>query len=201
MYAGTSRNGASRTRTGDRPLSAPQSEVVGVVGARRERRIAADYRRLRSIRALVPIRLWRDTGRAMSRENVEVVRRAWDAFSRGDVPEAFEVFATDVEFDVSRDIWGPVVGGGYYRGVEGIANWLRDLYEAWEKFEMGAAEVIDAGNDEVITVLFARGRGRASGIALEHRPAGVSTLRDGKVVRVVWFPTREEALEAVGLQE
>jgi ketosteroid isomerase-like protein len=137
----------------------------------------------------------------MSRENVEVVRRAWDAFSRGDVQEAFEVFATDVEFDFSRDIWGPGLGGGVYRGVEGLATWLRDLYEAWETFEMGAAEVIDAGDDEVITVLFARGRGRASGIPLEHRPAGVSTLRNGRVVRVVWFPTREEAFEAVGLRE
>ena len=29
----------------------------------------------------------------------------------------------------------------------------------------------------------------------------VWTIRNGKVVRVVWFPTREEALEAAGLSE
>jgi hypothetical protein len=29
--------------------------------------------------------------------------------------------------------------------------------------------------------------------------AGVWTLRDGKITRVVWFATREEALEAAGL--
>jgi ketosteroid isomerase-like protein len=135
----------------------------------------------------------------MSRENVEIVRHGWDAFERGDGEAALAPFAFDVEFDVSRDIWGDVVGGGLYRGVEGIADWLRDLYEAWETFEMKAEEVIDAGGDQVITVLSARGRGRASGLEVEHHPAGVATLRDGKVARLVWYPNRAEALEAVGL--
>jgi len=31
--------------------------------------------------------------------------------------------------------------------------------------------------------------------------AGVWTIRDGKVVQVVWFPGREEALGAAGLSE
>ncbi len=137
----------------------------------------------------------------MSEENVEIVRRAWDAFSRGDVAEAYEVIAADIDFDVSRDIWGAVVGGGHYRGVEGITKWFQDLYSAWDTFEMDAEELIDAGNDRVIMVLFARGRGRSSGIEVEHRPAGIGTLRDGKIARIVWFPTREEALEAAGLSE
>jgi ketosteroid isomerase-like protein len=137
----------------------------------------------------------------MSRENVEIVRTAWDAFSRGDATAALDVFAPDVEFDVSRDIWGDVMGGGRYHGAEGVASWLRDLYEAWETFEMAADEHIDAGDDQVITVLSARGRGRVSGVEVEHHPAGVGTLRDGKVARVVWFPTRKEALEAAGLSE
>jgi ketosteroid isomerase-like protein len=137
----------------------------------------------------------------MSQENLEIVQNAWDAFSRGDVEAAFEVFAADVEWDVSRDIWGAVVGGGHYRGVEGVASWLTDLYDAWETFEMEAEEQLDAGEDQVITVLSARGRGRASGIEVEHHPAGVGTLREGKIVRVVWFATRQEALEAAGLSE
>ena len=137
----------------------------------------------------------------MSQENVEIVQGAWDAFSRGDVEAAFEVFAPDVEWDVSRDIWGAVVGGGHYRGVEGVASWLTDLYDAWETFEMQPEEQLEAGDDQVITVLSARGRGRASGIEVEHHPAGVGTLRQGKIVRVVWFATRQEALKAAGLSE
>ena len=61
-------------------------------------------------------------------------------------------------------------------------------------------ELIDAG-DQVICVLGARGRGRVSGIELEYHPAGVWTFREGKIVRVVWFASREAALDAVGLRE
>jgi ketosteroid isomerase-like protein len=137
----------------------------------------------------------------MPEENVEIVRCAWDALERGDIDEGFQVFAADVEWDVSRDVWGDLVGGGRYSGVEGVRSWLRDLYSAWETFEMTTQEVIDAGDDQVITVLAARGRGRTSGIEVEHHPGGVSTMREGKIVRVVWFPTRKEALASVGLPE
>ena len=137
----------------------------------------------------------------MSRENVERLQRAWDAFGRGDAEVAFSLFDSDVEWDVSRDIWGDVVGGGQYRGVEGVAAWLRDLYSAWDTFEMSAEELIDAGDDQVVMVLAAQGRGRVSGVVVEHHPGGVATFRDGRVVRVVWYPTRGEALEAVGLRE
>jgi ketosteroid isomerase-like protein len=135
----------------------------------------------------------------MSQENVEVVRRAWEAFFDGDIESALGAFAPDVQWDVSRDIWGSVVGGGEYRGTDGILAWLRDLYSAWERFEMNVDELIDATGEEVITVLSARGVGLASGIEVEHHPASVATVRAGRIVRAVWFPYREAALEAAGL--
>ena len=120
--------------------------------------------------------------------------------SRGDMEEALAAFAPDVGWDVSRDVWGSLVGGGRYRGVEGIQSWLRDLYGAWETFEMAPEVVIDGGGDQVITVLSAQRQGRASGIKVEHHPAGVSTLREGKIVRVVWFPTRAEPEPRAGFR-
>ena len=134
----------------------------------------------------------------MSQENVEIVRRVYDALERPD-DAVRALWHPDVEFDVSRDIWGAVVGGGGYHGVDGVRSWMLDLYAAWEKMELKCEELIDAG-ERVISVLSARGRGRASGIELEYHPAGVWTLRNGEIVRVVWFPTRKEALEAVGLE-
>jgi hypothetical protein len=44
-------------------------------------------------------------------------------------------------------------------------------------------------------------RGRASGVEVERPFALPWTLREGKVVQVVWCLTREEALEAAGLRE
>ena len=135
----------------------------------------------------------------MSRENVEIVRRVYDALDHPDAAVR-ALWHPDVEFDVSRDIWGAVVGGGRYRGVDGVRSWMLDLYSAWEKMDLNCEELIDAG-EQVIPVLSARGRGKASGIELEYHPAGVWTVRQGKIVRVVWFPTREEALDAVELRE
>ena len=81
-------------------------------------------------------------------------------------------------------------------GTRGVGRWLADLYEAWETFELTTEEFIDGGGDSVIVVLHARGWGQASGIEVEHTAFGVSTLRDGKVNRVRWFSSREEALAA-----
>jgi hypothetical protein len=54
----------------------------------------------------------------------------------------------------------------------------------------------------VVSVFTYRGRGRTSGVETEWRNmAGVWTLRAGKIVRVTWLRSREQALEAVGLPE
>ena len=77
---------------------------------------------------------------------------------------------------------------------------LRDRYEAWESIEDECEELIDGG-DHVVSVVNSRGRGRASGVEVELTHAAVWTIGQGKVVRVAWFGTREQALEAAGLSE
>ena len=52
----------------------------------------------------------RDTGRAMSQENVELVRRMWDAWLAGDVQTALSFFDPDVEWDGTNFPDGHVVG-------------------------------------------------------------------------------------------
>ena len=138
----------------------------------------------------------------MSRENVEIVRRVYDAAARRDSAVVFSLYDPDVEWDGSRSRWAEVMPGeGRWRGHEGLRSFFRRYYEMWEAFEDDVQELIDAG-DQVISVVNSRGRGRASGLDVEWAGnAGVWTLREGKVVRVVWFPSRDEALEAVGLRE
>jgi ketosteroid isomerase-like protein len=88
-----------------------------------------------------------------------------------------------------------------YRGHEGLRIMFREWYEAWEDVEGNLKELIDAG-EHVISVQTYGGRGRASGVEVEWTDlAGVWTIRNGKVVRVAWFATRKEALEAAGLSE
>ncbi len=53
----------------------------------------------------------------------------------------------------------------------------------------------------VNAVIAVRARGKHSGAPAEQRLGIVMTLRDGKVARSETYPSRAEALEAVGLRE
>ena len=138
----------------------------------------------------------------MSEENVELVRRIYEAAARRDSAAVLAYYDPDVEWDSSGSPLSRLIGGrGTYHGHEGVRDWFREWHEAWESVEEDYKELIDAG-DQVISIATARARGRASGVDVEMSDyAALWTVRDGKVVRVVWFPTREQALEAAGLSE
>ena len=135
----------------------------------------------------------------MSQENVEVVRSVFDAVARRDGAAVLALYDEDFEWDFSRVPWGEVEGR-VHRGRDALQRVYREWQLVWEDYEETLNELIDAG-DSVISVTTGRGRGRASGVEVEVTTSGVWTVRDGKVVRSVWFPTRREALEAVGLPE
>jgi ketosteroid isomerase-like protein len=137
----------------------------------------------------------------MSRENVEVVRRVYEAVARRDREAVLTLYGPDVEMDFSRSPFVSVFNRSVYRGHAGIRSLFRERQDdAWRDIVDELNEVIDAG-EQVISVVMTRGRGRTSGAEVARTHAAVWTIRDGKVVRVEWFPTREEALEAVGLRE
>jgi ketosteroid isomerase-like protein len=138
----------------------------------------------------------------MSQENVEIVRRLWDAASRRDVEAVLALYDPEVEFDVSRHPLTSLIGGRrVYHGHEGLRSFFRERGEALENVEDVYEELIDAG-DHVVAVAHIRGRGRGSGVEVElPHAAAVLTIREGKVVRVVFLPTRDEALDAAGLGE
>ena len=130
---------------------------------------------------------------------MEIVRRVYEA--RGDPEAVLTYYNPDVEFDASRFPFGRLVGGaGIYHGHQGLRRFFREYYSAWSEIEDDYEELIDAG-ESVISVVTARGRGRRSGVEVATSSAAVWTIRDGKIVRVVWFQTRDDALEAGGLSE
>jgi ketosteroid isomerase-like protein len=134
----------------------------------------------------------------MSRENVELVRRVYEAHERGDF--AFAAYDREIEWHVTR-LAGPELGfDSLYVGHDGVRRFWKDWLSAWETTSFEYEEFIDAG-EQVIVVLSQRMRGRTSGIDLESDSyAQVWTVRAGKLVRTEFFPTRAEALEAVGVR-
>jgi ketosteroid isomerase-like protein len=133
----------------------------------------------------------------MSEENVEVVRRIYEAAAGRDADSVFALYDPDVELDATRLGVGDL---GVFHGHEGLRRLFRELYQAWGEIEYGYDELIDAGQ-HVVAVVTRHARGRASGVEVEQPFGLLWTLREGKVVRLVWFLRRKEALEAAGLSE
>ena len=136
----------------------------------------------------------------MSQENVEVVRRAFEAFNRGGVDACVNegLWSPEIVWDVTPS---GVPGLGAYRGHEEVKRFLDDDWFSafpFEEWEVKLEDVIDAG-DQVISMSRQHGRGASSGALAELELAQVVTLRDGQVVRVDNYVDREKALEAAGL--
>ena len=132
----------------------------------------------------------------MSEENVEVVRRGYEAFNRGDLDGMVADFAPTFEYVASGAVPGT---GGVYAGPEGLREfmgWFGEFYEARAEID----ELIDAG-DRVLVATTTRGRGKQSGVQSAWHLWQLWTLRDGKIVRGQGFTNRDEALEAAGLSE
>ena len=134
----------------------------------------------------------------MSQEDVEVIRRGWDAWLRGDLAGLAATFAPDIVWDTSHFHDWPE---SQYHGVEGVERFLHEWLYVWDDYEAGVDDVVATPDGRVISLIWHRGRGRNSGVAMEMEMAQVATVRDGKITRLDNYEDRAEALEAVGLRE
>ncbi len=135
----------------------------------------------------------------MSAENVEIVRRVYEAAASRDAAAIMALYDPQVELDASA-LGINSSDGGVFRGHAGLRNMFREWHEAWGEIEYSYEELIDAG-EQVVSVVTRHARGRSSGIDVERSFALLWTLHDGRVIRVVWFLDRTEALQAAGLQK
>jgi ketosteroid isomerase-like protein len=131
----------------------------------------------------------------MSQENVEVVRCSYEAYERGDMESALAALDPEIEI-YDHDIPDP----GEYRGLDGVLRWQADWETSWQSWRWEAEEFIDAG-DRVVAILRVHAKGRGSGADIERLDGAVWTLRDGKGVRLDYYGSKAEALDAVGLRE
>jgi ketosteroid isomerase-like protein len=137
-----------------------------------------------------------DTGRAMSKDNVELCWRAYEASQRGERWDQFLDPEFEWDFSAYPGLDIPVQG----TGRENFFRFLDRYRRAWLDYEAALKELIDAG-DDVVAVVHETARARGTDISIEREVAGVWTWREARAIRVRGYRTREEALEAVGLRE
>jgi ketosteroid isomerase-like protein len=132
----------------------------------------------------------------MSQENVETLRRAYEAYNQGDLDVAVAGISADSEYVPIGAVPGFRDALPGPEGYKRILAWLRDAFDDAHV----DAELTDAG-DQVLASLTVRGRGKLSGLETTREFWQVWTFRDGKAVHGRGFMDREEARKAAGLSE
>src|SRR5918911_802377 len=80
---------------------------------------------------------WDSRDRPMSRENVQRLRSALDAYNREGPEAIIELLDPDVEWIADRSDMGRVT----YRGVEGVRRSFEELYEGFDRLQMEVHEL------------------------------------------------------------
>jgi ketosteroid isomerase-like protein len=136
----------------------------------------------------------------MSEENVEIVRRIYEAAARRDAETAFELYAPDIVWDLSQAGTAHLLTHRVSHGRKGVRQAWREGLDAFGEIDLTLDELTDAG-DRVLAAVREEEVGRTSGVPVSAYHFAVWTLVDGKVTRMQVFGDRREALEAAGLPQ
>ena len=131
----------------------------------------------------------------MSQENVELIQRFYQQYlEAGELPWGMVDEECEVHDHDTPD------QKGVYQGHAGVRRWLDDWDAAWAEWSIEPEEFIDA-DDFVVVVVRMHTKGLGSGVELERQDALVYRCRDDKIIRTDYYNSREQALEAAGLEE
>jgi ketosteroid isomerase-like protein len=140
----------------------------------------------------------------VSEENVALVRRNYEVINSIDrsgeefvdpeevAPDLWTALSPDFELHGRTDVPDPKT----YRGREQTKEFWRMLQEVWSELRWEPLEFTDLG-DVVLVEARIVAIGRGSDLPIEADETDVFWFRDGKIVRLQGFATKEEALEAV----
>jgi ketosteroid isomerase-like protein len=129
----------------------------------------------------------------MSRENVEIVRRAYEVFD-ADLDALLRLLDPAVEWVSPADSIEP----GVRRGHDGVREAYAATAMAWEQPTHVAEDFVDAEDKVLVTVTFS-GHGRSSAMDAERTEFHLWTVRGGAVTRFEWFYRHSEALKSAWL--
>jgi uncharacterized protein len=134
----------------------------------------------------------------MSQENVEIVRRLFEAFNRHDLQALAELSHQDVEF---ISVVTVEAEAATFRGPDTWASYFAAMDQTWADWRAEDFQVLDAGDDRVVCVFRITGSGKQSGVPVERAVGVAYRIRQRKVWRMRSYLNPAEALEAVGLRE
>jgi uncharacterized protein len=133
----------------------------------------------------------------VSEENVEIVKRGFDAFNRGDLDALLADW--DVNLEWRPAFGGAMLGAASYRGDAGYREWWRDVQGTWDQTFRFTPETFSYNGNAVVVI--GRGEGRMKGVEMSQRLAALFRFRGGKIVFAQTYSDAADALRAAGLEE
>jgi ketosteroid isomerase-like protein len=125
---------------------------------------------------------------------VDLVKRSYDAFERGDLDGVLGDMDAEIEWQQAQGL----PHGGTYRGVAAVrANIFDPLDEQWwDEFSAVPTEFLDAGGEVVVLGRY-RGTAKGTGKHLDVPFVHVWTVRGEKAVRFRQFLDTAGWIEAL----
>jgi ketosteroid isomerase-like protein len=139
----------------------------------------------------------------MSQDTVELVRRGSEALNRaianGDVTPVFLDFLDpDIDWRAAE---GAVDDVGGMRGHDAVRRYFEDWSDLFDDLTLAPQEFTEVDDGRVMVEQRLSGRAKHTGIETALTFFAIYTIREGRLVKVREYATREEALEAAGLSE
>src|SRR3954453_21919219 len=135
----------------------------------------------------------------MAQGKVGGVRRLLEAFNRQDAHAVAELWTVDGEWRPAY-IGGGLLEGAVFRGPDGAAEFVRLQSETWEDVVADPIEMRDLG-DAVLVEVHLSAVGRGSGAPVERVTWNVFEVLGGRAASGTVYPSKAQALKAVGLAE
>jgi ketosteroid isomerase-like protein len=129
----------------------------------------------------------------MASHNADLIRPIYEEWGRGNWRPSFDVYDAHMEWGWSSEFLDL---GGVYEDRRDPNPRLRRWLSGWDYWRAEADEFLEIGEYVVVLATY-HGRGRGSGVEIEQLGAHVFKLRDGKVVRLEIFASREKAIASV----
>ena len=110
-------------------------------------------------------------------------------------PELAERIAPDLEVGFLPTALG---GGIRQEGLSGLTEGWREWLEPYESYVITMEDFEEVGDDQAVILVRVRARTHRDGVLVEHAPAALATVRDGKLVSMRFYLDRDVARNDAG---
>jgi ketosteroid isomerase-like protein len=132
--------------------------------------------------------------------NVEILRGAYEAFGRGDVPSVLAIFAPDIQWrEAEHNPYKPD-GKAWVGGDAIVQNLFMRLGSEWDGFTVTPEQMHDAG-DTIVAECRYTGVHKATGTSIDAQACHVWKFSEGRATSFQQYLDTAQMQAAMGTQD